>query len=158
MHRRIPMTPEGQKILQDKLKYLKQVERPRNVKEIEEAREKGDLSENAEYEAAKEKQQQISLQIQETEHKLSLAQVIDPKSIDSDKISFGATVTLEDIDNDEHVTYFIVGSDESDIGRGKISIESPIARAMIGKSEGDEVLVKTPNGPRNFEIVSIEYR
>ncbi|MBT3181548.1 MAG: transcription elongation factor GreA [Deltaproteobacteria bacterium] len=158
MTQRVPMTPEGQRVLMAKLKHLKSVERPKNVQDIEEAREKGDLSENAEYDAAKERQSLISQQMQEIEHKLSLAQIIDPKSIKSDKVTFGATVTIEDLDNDEHLTYFIVGTDESDISKGKLSIESPIARALIGKEEGDEAKVKTPKGLRTFEIVSVEYK
>lgn len=157
MTKKFPMTPEGQKVLQEKLKYLKQVERPKNVEDIEIAREKGDLSENAEYDAAKEKQGHINQQITSTEHKLALAQVIDPKTIKSDKVVFGATVTLSDIDNDGEVRYYIVGTDEADIKDGKISIESPIARAMIGKEEGDEIKVKTPGGIRNYEIIGIEF-
>lgn len=151
------MTPTGQKILMEKLKYLKQVERPQNIAAIEEARGHGDLSENAEYDVAKERQLQISQQIKDVEHKLSTAQIIDPAKINSEKIVFGATVTLSDIDNDEHITYSIVGSDESDISAGRISIESPIARALIGKEEGDEVNVKTPKGIRKFEIVAVKY-
>lgn len=157
MTQRIPMTPKGHKALQEKLKFLKQVERPKIVAAIEEARSHGDLSENAEYDYAKERQLQISQQIQEIEHKLSLAQVIDPKSIDSERVVFGATVVLSDIDNDEHITYCIVGSDESDINAGRISIESPIARALIGKEEGDEVRVKTPKGLRTFEVIDVKY-
>jgi len=152
------MTPNGHKKLQERLKYLKQVERPKNITAIEEAREKGDLSENAEYDAAKEMQNQISQQIMKIEHNLSLAQVIDPKTIKSDRIAFGATVTLADIDNDEHLTYFIVGTDEADISSGMISIESPIARALIGREEGDEVKVKTPKGLRNFDVISVCYK
>ena len=157
MVQRVPMTPNGQKVLQEKLKYLKQVERPKIVAAIEEARGHGDLSENAEYDMAKERQLQISQQIKEIEHKLSLAHVIDPSTIDSEKIVFGATVTIADSDNDEHITYSIVGSDESDISAGRISIDSPIARALIGKEEGDEVKVQTPKGLRNFEVVTIKY-
>ena len=158
MTQRVPMTPEGHKILMEKLRHLKQVERAKNIEEIEVAREKGDLSENAEYDAAKEKQQQISQQIQELEHKLSLAQVIDPKTINSEKVAFGATVTIADINNDEEVSYLIVGTDESDISKKKISIESPIARALLGKMPGDEVKVNTPKGMREFEVVAIEYK
>lgn len=152
------MTPNGQRMLQDRLKYLKQIERTKNIEDIANARDKGDLSENAEYDAAKEKQAQISRQIKELEHKLSLAHVIDPKGVNSEKVAFGATVTLSDADTDEHLTYFIVGSDESDISKGKISIESPIARAIIGREKGDEVRVQTPRGVRNFEIISIGYK
>lgn len=151
------MTPQGHRTLQEKLKFLKQVERPKIVVAIEEARSHGDLSENAEYDYAKERQLQISQQIKEIEEKLSLAQVIDPKSIQSEKVVFGATVTIADIDNDEHITYRIVGSDESDIAARQISIESPIARALIGREEGDEVQVKTPKGVRLFEVVAIRF-
>lgn len=157
MIQRVPMTPKGHKMLQEKLKFLKQVERPKIVAAIEEARGHGDLSENAEYDIAKERQLQVSQQIKEIEHKLSVAQVIDPSRIESEKIVFGAKVTLADIDNDEHLSYSIVGSDESDISLGLISIDSPIARALIGKEEGDEVKVKTPKGERMFEVVSIKF-
>lgn len=157
MHKRIPMTPEGKRILTGRLKHLKQVERPKIIAAIEEAREHGDLSENAEYDAAKERQQQISQQIKETEEKLAQAEVIDPTTINSDKVVFGATVELADGDNGERLTYSIVGSVESNISAGKISIESPIARALIGKQEGDEVRVVTPKGPKTFEIVTIRY-
>ncbi|HPM41501.1 MAG TPA: transcription elongation factor GreA, partial [bacterium] len=128
MVQRIPMTPKGHKMLQEKLKFLKQVERPRIVAAIEEARGHGDLSENAEYDIAKERQLQVSQQIKDLEHKLSTAQIIDPARIESEKVVFGATVTLADQDNDEQITYSIVGSDESDISSGLISIDSPIAR------------------------------
>lgn len=154
---RIPMTPDGQKKLQDELKHLKSVERPKNVADIERARDHGDLSENAEYDAAKERQQQISRRIQELEHKLSLAQVIDPSTLDHEKVVFGATVRLHDVDNGEELSYTIVGAHESDISKRKISIESPIARALIGKEEGDEVKVRTPKGVREFEVIGIRY-
>lgn len=156
--KRVPMTPDGHRALSKKLKHLKQVERPKIVAAIEEARGHGDLSENAEYDIAKERQLQISGQIKEIEHKLSLAHVIDPKTISSEKVVFGATVTLSDIDNDERLTYAIVGADESDIASGRLSIDSPIARALIGREGGDEVKVKTPKGLRTFEVVSIEYK
>jgi len=154
---RIPMTPEGQKILMERLKYLRQVERPKNVQDIEVARDKGDLSENAEYDAAKDKQGQLDAQIKDVKNSLALAQVIDPSTINSEKITFGATITLLDIDNDEELTYSIVGSVESDIKLSKISIDSPIARGLIGKEEGDEVRIKTPKGIRSFEVILIKY-
>lgn len=157
MSQRIPMTPEGHKAMQERLKHLKAIERPKIIAAIEEARGHGDLSENAEYDSAKERQLQINQQIKEIEHKLSLAQIIDPKKIDSDKIVFGATVTLSDVDNNEQITYRIVGSDESNINAKLISIESPIARALIGKKEGDEVQVRTPKGFRTFEVISVFY-
>lgn len=154
---RIPMTPNGYKKLQEKLKHLKKVERPRIIQEIEDARSHGDLSENAEYDAAKERQQQVSQKIKEVEHKLSLAQVIDPATLSHDKVVFGATVKLKDIDSGEDVSYSIVGVDESDISEGRISVESPIARALIGKEEGDAVAVRTPRGVKDFEVISIKY-
>lgn len=155
---RIPMTPEGQKKLIDELKHLKSVERPKNVADIERARDHGDLSENAEYAAAKEHQAHISRRMQELEHKISSAQVIDPATLDHEKIVFGATVTLTDVNTGDEVCYMIVGADESEISKGRISVESPIARALIGKEEGDEVKVKTPKGIREFEVVGIEYK
>ena len=154
---KVPMTPEGHKKLQEKLKHLKGVERPASVKAIEEARGHGDLSENAEYDAAKEHQGHLNRQIREIENSLSLAQVIDPSKIESEKVVFGATVKLHDIDNGEEITYQIVGAYESDVASGRISIESPIARAMIGKETGDEVKVMAPSGMRAFEILEISY-
>ena len=155
---RMPITPEGYKKLQERLKQLKQVDRPANVRAIEEARGHGDLSENAEYDAAKERQQHISREMAEIEHKLSLAHVIDPATVTHHKVVFGATVTLKDSDNGDDIAYTIVGVGESDIARGRISVESPIARALIGKEEGDEVKVVTPKGAREFEIVTVEYK
>lgn len=155
---KVPMTPEGYKKLQEKLKNLIAVERPKVVRAIEEARGHGDLSENAEYDAAKEHQQNLNRQMQEIENVLALAQVIDPSKISSEKIVFGATVKLHDIDNGEDVEYQIVGAYEFDISAGKISVESPVARAMIGKEEGDEVKVKAPTGFRTYEILEINYR
>jgi len=152
------MTPEGRRSLAKKLKHLKQVERPKAIAAIEEARGHGDLSENAEYDIAKERQLHLSQEIQEIEHKLSLAHVIDPKTIDSEKVVFGAHVTVSDTDNGDEATYYIVGADESDVSNGKISIESPIARALIGREEGDEVKVETPKGLRTFEIIDITYK
>ncbi len=151
------MTPEGYKKLQEKLKHLKSVERPASILAIEEARGHGDLSENAEYDAAKEHQAQLNRQILEVETMLSLAQVIDPSKLSGEKVMFGATVRLHDIDTDEETTYQIVGAHESDISNGKISVESPIARGIIGKSEGDEVKVNAPTGIRTFEIVEVNY-
>lgn len=157
--KRFPMTPEGYKKLNEQLKHLRAVERPAVVRAIEDARGHGDLTENAEYDAAKERQLQVSQKIKEIEHKLSLAQVIDPAKLAHDKVAFGATVVLKDFDDEgeDDLSYTIVGIDESDVNKGKISIESPIARALIGKEEGDEVRVKTPKGVRNFEIISIKY-
>lgn len=151
------MTPLGFQKLKEQLKYLKEVARPKNIAAIETARGHGDLSENAEYDAAKEEQQQISFRIADIEHKLSLAQVIDPTAITSEKVVFGATVTIADADSGEEVTYTIVGSDEAEIKECKISIESPIARALIGKEIGDEAKVTTPKGLRIFEILNVIY-
>ncbi len=158
MTQRIPMTPNGKKKLMDRLKYLKQVERPRNVEAIEVAREHGDLSENADYDAAKEKQRHISREMQEVENQLALSQVIDPSKLDSEKIVFGATVIVTNVEDGVESEYYIVGTNEADIEAGKISIESPIARALIGKEEGDEANVKTPKGIRTIEVVSVEYK
>lgn len=155
---KFPMTPDGHKKLQEKLKFLKSVERPKIVRAIEDARGHGDLSENAEYDAAKEHQHQLNRQIQEIENILACAQIIDPSAISAEKIVFGATVKLHDTDNGEEVSYQIVGAHESDISSGKISIESPIARALIGKTEGDEVKFRAPTGPRTYEILEISYR
>jgi transcription elongation factor GreA len=154
---RVPMTPNGQRQMQEKLKQLRSVERPKSIKAIEEARGHGDLSENAEYDAAKERQQQLSAQIEMLEHKLSLAQVIDPTTLNLTRVAFGATVELVNTETDEKVCYKIVGVDEADISNGKISIESPIARALIGKEEGDEVTVSTPRGSMVYEVVNVKY-
>ena len=155
---KIPMTPEGHKKLQERLKYLKSVERPKIVQAIEVARGHGDLSENAEYEAAKDAQGHCNSEMKMIEDKLARAQVIDPATITHTKIAFGATVSIEDTQTDTKVTYQIVGEDESDIKLGRISIMSPIAKALIGKEEGDIVTVQTPKGTREFEILAIEYK
>ena len=152
------MTPEGHKKLHERLKYLRAVERPKNIQAIETARGHGDLSENADYDAAKEAQAHLSREISEIEDRLSRAQVIDPTTISHDKIAFGATVTLEESDSGKEVTYQIVGVFESDIKLGKISVESPIAKALIGKAVGDAALVQTPKGTREYEILAIEYK
>ena len=154
---RIPITPRGKKMLEERLKHLKSVERPKNIRDIEEARAHGDLSENAEYSAAKERQGQLEFQIREVEHLIASAHVIDPATIKEEKVVFGATVTLRDIESDDDVTYCIVGKTEASIQESRISIESPIARALLGKMEGDEVKVQTPNGMKEFEIVEVKY-
>ncbi len=151
------MTPEGLKQLQEELKRLKAVERPRIVAEIEAARGLGDLSENAEYHAAKERQALITKKIGEIEGKIASAHVIDPSSFDHKKVVFGATVNLSDINTGEKVLYKIVGADESDVKRGKISVESPLAKSMIGKAVGDTARVVTPRGPKEFEILEIRF-
>jgi len=153
---KIPMTRAGQAALDDELKTLKSVERPAVIRAIAEAREHGDLSENAEYHAAREKQSFIEGRIKEIEAILSRADVIDPTKL-SGAIKFGATVTLVDEDTDEEKTYQIVGEPEADIDRGRLNIRSPLARALIGKDEGDSVEVRTPGGEKSYEVVKIAY-
>jgi transcription elongation factor GreA len=153
-----PITVEGKRLLEDELKRLLSVERPAVIQAIEEARAHGDLKENAEYAAAKEKQGFVEGRIQHINGMLSGAQVIDPSTLSYSHIVFGATVKLEDADSGQEVTYKIVGIDEADIAKNKISIASPIARALIGKKPGDEVKVTTPRGSANYEIRGIEYR
>ncbi|WP_428820291.1 transcription elongation factor GreA [Microbulbifer sp. MCCC 1A16149] len=155
---RVPMTVEGAEALRTELDDLKKVQRPAVVQAIAEAREHGDLKENAEYHAAREKQGFIEGRIQEIEGKLSLAQVIDVKAIEpSGKVIFGTTVTIIHMEDDSEVTYKIVGDDESDVKNKKISVNSPIARALIGKEEGDIVVVNTPSGAVEYEIDSVEH-
>lgn len=154
---KIPMTPVGHKKMKDELAHLLKVARPQNVQAIAEARAHGDLSENAEYHAAKERQSFIEGRIQELQDKIGRANVIDPSSINHDKVAFGATVTLMDIETDEEKTYTIVGSEEADVKNGMISIDSPVGRALIGKAEGDEVTIKVPVGTFEYEIVSISF-
>lgn len=153
----VPMTPEGLKRLQEELKHIKSVERPKNVLDIEIARAHGDLRENAEYAAAKEKQGHIARRIAEIEHQIANAHVIDPATITHEKIVFGATVKLVDVDSGEEVVYQIVGGHESDVRIGKISVESPIAKSLIGKELNDVVKVVTPRGSREFEVLEIKY-
>lgn len=155
--RKHPMTPTGYRKMQDQLKFMKTSARPTAVQALAVARSHGDLSENAEYDIAKETLSQLDKQISDTETKLAAAQIIDPTTFDHDKVVFGATVTVQDADSGEKITYQIVGVDEADISAFKISIESPIARALIGKSEGDEATVKSPKGNRIIEIVRVEY-
>nr|WP_314486246.1 transcription elongation factor GreA [uncultured Kingella sp.] len=155
---KIPLTVAGAEKLKAELQQLKSVARPEVIAAIAEARSHGDLSENAEYEAAKDKQGFIEGRIAELESKLSHAQIIDPKEIHAEgKIVFGATVTVSDLETDEEATYQIVGDDEADIKTGKISVNSPIARAMIGKEEGDVAEVQAPSGVREYDILSVQY-
>ncbi len=156
MNEKVPMLEDGYRRLEAELKNLKSVERPSVVQAIEEARAHGDLSENAEYHAAKEKQGHIEYRIMELEGKLSRAQVIDPSTLSGDRIVFGATVTLADED-DEEVIYQIVGADEGDVKKGKVSYQSPIARALIGRRVADEVEVKTPSGERYYEVMKVDF-
>ena len=154
---KIPMTADGYEKLNDEIKRLKTVERPAVIQAIAEARAHGDLSENAEYHAAKERQSWIEGQLLEFEDKLSRAQVIDVSKLTGESVKFGATVTLVDEDTDEESKYQIVGDFEADVKDGKISISSPIARALIGKDVGDSVEVSTPGGSRSYEILKVEY-
>jgi transcription elongation factor GreA len=155
---KIPLTVVGAELLRKELHHLKTLERPSVIAAIAEARAQGDLSENAEYEAAKERQAFIEGRIMELEGKLGSAQVIDPKAINADgRCVFGATVKLEDMDNGDVVTYQIVGDDEADIKQCKISISSPIARALIGKYSGDIAEVQAPGGIREYEVVDVQY-
>ena len=150
------MTRAGYDVLDGELKMLKTVERPSVIKAIAEAREHGDLSENAEYHAAREKQSFVEGRIKELESILGLAEVIDPARL-SGSIKFGATVTIIDEDSDEQRTYQIVGEAEADLERGLLNIRSPIARALIGKDEGDSVEVRTPGGVRSYEVISVRF-
>lgn len=155
----IPITKRGAEMLKEELHRLKTVERPTVIAAIAEARAQGDLSENADYDAAKDRQGFIEGRIQEIEGKLSVAQVIDPSAVDGGgKVVFGATVELEDEDSGDTVKYQIVGEDEADLKRGLINISSPIARALIGKEEGDTAEVQAPGGIRRYEVVAVSYQ
>jgi transcription elongation factor GreA len=154
---KVPMTESGLAAMLDEIKHLKSVERPRVIRAIEEARSHGDLSENAEYHAAKEQQGWLEARVAELEDKISRAEVIDISRLTGDTVKFGATVTLVDEDTDEESRYQIVGEFEADVKQGKISITSPIARALIGKHEGDTVEVMTPGGGKSYEILKIRY-
>jgi transcription elongation factor GreA len=155
--KKIPMTPQGYQKLKEELERLTKVERPQNIKAIAEARAHGDLSENAEYHAAKERQSHIEGRINELQAKIAQAEVIDPSTISQDRIAFGATVKLLDVDTDEEKEYTLVGPDESDIKQNRISIHSPIGRALIGKSEGDVVTVKAPARTIEYEVLEIRF-
>ena len=157
MDEKIPMTVLGKKMIDEELKQLTTVERPIIIKAIEIARGHGDLSENADYSAAKERQSFIEGRIQEINGKLARCQVIDPSIIKSDKVVFGATVELMDLTTEKSMTYQIVGVDEADIKKGKVGVTSPVARALIGRAEGDEVTVNAPKGQIQYEIVKIRY-
>ncbi len=151
------MTPESHAALLAEVAHLKSVERPRISKEIGVAREHGDLRENAEYHAAKEKQGMVEARINEIEDRISRADVIDPSTFSGDKVKFGAWVTLEDADSGKKVRYRILGPDEADLKKGTISVTSPIARALIGRKVGDEVTVNAPGGERVYEIVEVAW-
>ncbi|RLB73054.1 MAG: transcription elongation factor GreA [Deltaproteobacteria bacterium] len=157
MDESVPMTKEGHYRLQEELKQLVRFERPKVVQDIAEARSHGDLSENAEYDAAKDRQGFVEGRIKELNHKIAVAQVIDPTTLKTDKIVFGAKVTILDIDTDKEVTYQIVGVDEADIKVGKISISSPVGRALVGHRVDEEVNITVPSGVKVYEITHIEY-
>ncbi|MBI2235922.1 MAG: transcription elongation factor GreA [Magnetospirillum sp.] len=154
---KIPMTPAGFIQLEEELKSLKSVERPAVIKAIAEAREHGDLSENAEYHAARERQSFIEGRVGELEDIISRAQVIDVSTLSGDQVRFGATVTLADEDSDDEVAYTIVGAHEADIRQGRMSVHSPLARALIGKHIGDTVEVTAPGGSKSYQIIDVRY-
>jgi transcription elongation factor GreA len=154
---RIPITRGGFEKLEAELARLKTVDRPRNVQEIAEARAHGDISENAEFHAAKERQSHLEARILQVEDRIARAQVIEPGENPPEAVRFGTTVVLEDTDSGEEVSYTLVGEDESDVSSGLISVTSPVARALLGKAEGDEVKVRVPKGTRTFEVLSVKY-
>jgi transcription elongation factor GreA len=155
---KVPMTAAGYNRLQEELRHLKSSERPAVIKAIAEAREHGDLSENAEYHAARERQSFIEGRVLELEDKISRAEVIDVSKLSGEAVKFGATITVADEDTDEETTYQIVGQDESDIKAGLLSVSSPLARALINKTVGDMVEVPTPGGSKSYEVVKVEFR
>jgi len=155
---KVPMTAEGHSAMMDEVKHLKSVERPRIIKAIEEARSHGDLSENAEYHAAKEQQGWTEARVAELEDKLSRAEIIDISKLSGDTVMFGAKVTLIDEETDDKTAYQIVGEFEADVKKGKISVSSPIARAIIGKKKGDSVEVNTPGGGKSYEIAKVSWK
>lgn len=157
MDQRVPMTPRGFEALKAELARLKSVDRPENIKDIEEAIAHGDLSENAEYHAAKEKQAMIAGRMALLDDKIARAQIIDNVGETPDKVRFGATVTLTDIETDEKVEYTILGEDEADAKQGRISVTSPVARALMNKEIGDEVSVKVPKGMRELEVLEVRF-
>lgn len=152
---RIPITKEGYERLKKELDQLKSVDRPNNIASIEVARAHGDLSENAEYDAAKERQGFIEGRISDLSYKLANADIIDPTKLSKDKVVFGCSIRLENVDSGDEVTYQLVGPEESDIGKGKISVSSPLGRAILGKVPGDEVVVEAPAGKRCYELIQI---
>jgi transcription elongation factor GreA len=154
---KVPMTPEGHAALKEELNHLKSVERPKISKEIGVAREHGDLRENAEYHAAKDKQGLIEARIVELEDRIARAEVIDTSRLGGTRVAFGAWVTVEDAESDSQVTYRIVGADEANLDKGTISVTSPMARALINREVGDEVKVKAPGGIRTYEIVDLHW-
>ena len=155
---KVPMTTDGYNRLQEEIKRLKSVDRPAVIRAIAEARTHGDLSENAEYHAARERQSFIEGRLGELEDKIARAEVIDVSKLSGKVIKFGATVTLEDEETEEKTVYQIVGEDEADISKGRLSVTSPVARALISKTIGDNVEVSTPRGARSYEIVKVQYK
>ncbi len=153
----LPITLRGKQLLEAELKRLMFEERPSIIKAIEEARAQGDISENAEYDAAKERQSLIEGRIGEIQGKIAGAEVVDPSQIKSDKVVFGATVKLLEVETEEEVTYQIVGIDEADVKEGRISILSPVARAIIGKKAGDSAVVQSPKGDKEYEVISFKF-
>ena len=152
---RIPITKKGYEALQTELERYKKVERPKNIRDIEEARAHGDISENAEFEAAKERQSHIDGRIRDLEHKLAEAQIIDTSNLSTEKVVFGATVTVKDLQSDKEQRYTLVGQDEADLKNGKISVQSPVGRALIGKRVGDTLEVQTPAKVAEYEVLNI---
>ena len=157
MDERVPMTPRGFEALKAELQHLRSVERPANVKDIEEALAHGDLSENAEYHAAKEKQGHIAGRMAMLDDRIARAQIIETAGLTPDKVRFGATVLLSDVETEDEVSYTIVGEHEADAKKGLISVTSPVAQAIVGKEVGDEVVVKVPKGIREFEVLEIRF-
>lgn len=157
MSEKVPMTASGYARLEEELRHLRSVARPEVIKAIAEAREHGDLSENAEYHAARERQSFIEGRVAELEDKISRAQVIDPSKLSGDTVMFGATVEVADEDTDQESTFQIVGETEAEVKEGRIAVTSPLARALIGKQEGDSVEVMTPKGTKAYEILKVSY-
>ncbi|HMA66337.1 MAG TPA: transcription elongation factor GreA [Desulfosalsimonadaceae bacterium] len=153
--KQIPMTPQGYETLRTELSQLKSVERPRNIQAIEDARAHGDLSENAEFDAAKERQSFLEGRINELEYKLANADIIDPANLSKDKAVFGSTVVLENMDTGEEVQYQLVGPEESSVEEGRISVSSPLGAAIVGKQLGEEIIIQAPGGKRNYELIDI---
>ena len=153
----IPMTKAGAEALKRELKHIKSVERPKNVQDISTARDHGDLRENAEFHAAKEKQSHLAGRIELIEDRLARAEIIDVTKLSGDRVVFGATVKLQDVDSEAKVTYLIVGEMEADLKKGRIGITSPLARGLIGREVGDEVKIRTPGGEKEYEILSVEF-
>ena len=152
---KIPITRQGYEALKKELGYVKKVERPKNIQAIEEARSHGDLSENAEFEAAKDRQAFLDGRVGDLEYKLSRADIIDPETLPKDRVVFSCSVVLENTDTGENVEYQLVGPDESNVEQGRISILSPLGKAIIGKKPGDEIILQTPGGQRAYELVEI---